>query len=85
MVLEICHDEGMCIIYGSNKRAFCESSTTILESFYMFFFHETRRAMAQSPLFCCNFVHFVAWIFCLEIKIANTLQIKFNISIVLII
>jgi hypothetical protein len=41
--------------------------------------------MAQSPLFCCNFVHFVAWIFCLEIKIANTLQIKFNISIVLII
>jgi hypothetical protein len=48
-------------------------------------FHETRRAMAQSPLFCCNFVHFVAWIFCLEIKIVNTLQIKFNISIVLII
>jgi hypothetical protein len=48
-------------------------------------FHEMRRAMAKSPLFCCNFVHFVAWIFCLEIKIANTLQIKINISIVLII
>jgi hypothetical protein len=42
-------------------------------------FHEMRRAIAQSPLFCCNFVNFVAWIFCLEIKTANTLQIKINI------
>ncbi len=84
MVLEICHNEGVSVSYGSNKRAFGETQQ-LFWSPTCSLFHETRRAMAQFPLFCCSFVHFVAWIFCLEIKTTNTLQIKINISILIII